>query len=214
MSLRFDRVLYLDFEYTCWDGPVPEGMESEIIQIGAVEADMLTLEIRRTARFYVRPTRSAVSEFCTALTGITPEKLKKEGRPLKEVIATFSKLGPRSKVCYTWGSDNRAFAQIAELPSGPGGELFPQRVDLGVQFRIEHGLDRNLSLLEALKMLGYETDGRAHDALVDAMNVAALHLVQIEQRRYGKQIIPFKHGLNCEGKRQFPVGYDGCTCTR
>ena len=29
-----DQVLIVDVEATCWDGPVPEGQESEIIEIG------------------------------------------------------------------------------------------------------------------------------------------------------------------------------------
>ena len=209
--MRYDRTLYFDFEYTCWDGPTPDDMVSETIQMGVVEADTKTLEITRMGRYYVRPVESEVSEFCTSLTGITREKLRKEGRPLREAVASMAKVfGPRSKVAYTWGSDGLAFEQIAKVP---GGHLFfPQKVDLGTQYRIEYGLDRNVSLLEALKLLGNETDGRAHDAQIDAMNVAALHLIQIEQRRYGRRITVFKHELDCVGLRRFPVGYEGCTC--
>jgi len=29
-----DQVLVIDIEATCWEGPPPEGLESEIIEIG------------------------------------------------------------------------------------------------------------------------------------------------------------------------------------
>ena len=156
MGLHYDRTLYADFEYLCWDGPAPEGSYPDIIQIGIVEASTLKLEITRKARYYVRPDTGQVSEFCTNLTGITAAQLKKEGRYLNEVVASIVKtFGPRNKVVYTWGSDSIGFGEVSSLP---GLEVFPHRVDLGVQFRIDHGLDKNISLLDALAYLGCPAD--------------------------------------------------------
>jgi inhibitor of KinA sporulation pathway (predicted exonuclease) len=211
MGLHYGKACYMDYEYTCFDGPAPEGVEPEIIQIGIVEVDTNILSVSRRASYYVLPHTGQISEYCTTLTGITYARLREEGRPLKEVVASLVKtFGPKNKVVYTWGSDDIGFRQISRAT---GVEHFPRRVDLGVQFRIEHAMDRNISLLDALTYVGSPTDGQAHDAGIDAMNTAALHMIMLNQRRRSPYVVGFTHALTCGGNRRFPVGYDDrCTC--
>ncbi|MFD9130245.1 exonuclease domain-containing protein, partial [Kitasatospora sp. NPDC059571] len=61
----------IDIEATCWDGPPPVGAVSEIIEIGLTVVDLDRGERVGRHRILVRPQRSAVSAFCTELTGLT-----------------------------------------------------------------------------------------------------------------------------------------------
>jgi len=61
----------VDVEATCWqDGP-PAGQVSEIIEIGLTTVDLSLGQRIGRHRILVRPQRSAVSAFCTELTGLT-----------------------------------------------------------------------------------------------------------------------------------------------
>src|SRR5262245_16464592 len=66
----------VDVEATCWEGePPPWRREarqvSEIIEIGLTVVDLAAGRRLARHKILVRPERSAVSEFCTELTGLT-----------------------------------------------------------------------------------------------------------------------------------------------
>jgi|SRR6185312_9286144 len=61
----------VDVEATCWEGDAPAGMPSEIIEIGLAVVDLRAGTRVGRYRILVRPVRSAVSAFCTELTGLT-----------------------------------------------------------------------------------------------------------------------------------------------
>ncbi|WP_407562033.1 exonuclease domain-containing protein [Streptomyces sp. 184] len=73
-TLLLDRVLVVDVEATCWEGPPPAGMSPEIIEIGLCELDVPTGERISRRSVLVRPERSEVGDFCTRLTTLTPEQ--------------------------------------------------------------------------------------------------------------------------------------------
>jgi inhibitor of KinA sporulation pathway (predicted exonuclease) len=105
--IRLDRMLVADFEQTCWEDGPPPGQRTEIIEIGIAE---VRLEgepcILRSAGYLVRPAASEVSPFCTALTGITPGMVRRQGRPLAEVLGTIRKnFGGGAKTWAAWGRD-------------------------------------------------------------------------------------------------------------
>jgi inhibitor of KinA sporulation pathway (predicted exonuclease) len=75
--LSHAHALYLDLEWTCWDAPPPPGMRQEIIEIGIVEMDLLTLAVTEEASYFIRPRRWEISPMCTRLTGITSEDISK-----------------------------------------------------------------------------------------------------------------------------------------
>src|SRR4029077_2328776 len=72
MRISNDYYLIVDLEATCSDiGAVPRH-EMEIIEIGAVIQSSRTFEIESEFQSFVRPVRHPeLTEFCTALTGIT-----------------------------------------------------------------------------------------------------------------------------------------------
>ncbi|WP_435858412.1 exonuclease domain-containing protein [Streptomyces milbemycinicus] len=106
--LRLDRVLVVDVEATCWDGPAPEGMESEIIEIGLCELDVATGERPVRRSLMVRPERSTVSPFCTELTTITPEQAA-AGIGFAEACEILrDEHGAGHRVWASWGEYDRA----------------------------------------------------------------------------------------------------------
>jgi inhibitor of KinA sporulation pathway (predicted exonuclease) len=173
MPLRKDRTLYLDLELTCDEGPQDPRRVPDIIQIGIAEVDTHELEFTREANYYVR-TAQPVTSYCTKLTGITPELLKREGRPPLEVLNSLKKkFGPASKVTYAWGDDAAALKSACTLH---GVDYFFNFVNLSTEFGILSGQKESLSLPAALSTLNTVFVGTPHNALDDARNTARLHI--------------------------------------
>jgi len=180
-KLETHRALYLDLEMTCWPGPPPPGMQQDIIQIGVIEANLDTLSISREACYYVRPRNSTVSEYCTAFTGITEQRIRREGKPFGEVIATITrKFGPQGKSCFTWGNDAAALISACDCAA----VAYPFNIiDLAFLYQLETGSRVAVSLENALLHLGLEFVGTPHDALIDARNTALLHMAMLLRTR-------------------------------
>src|SRR5688572_30481137 len=170
---KYNRVLCIDVEMTCWEGEPPAGEVSEMIALGIVDLKTDDLEIRRAQQFLIRPQFSTISPFCSTLTGITPSE-GAAAPPLAEVMRTVRKTFGQSDWC-AWGRDDELIREScaraeAEFPF-PG--LFH---DLAAQVRLLLGLTYRLSLDEALARFNLDFEGQAHDALADARNLARLFM--------------------------------------
>ena len=168
---KYNRMLFVDVELTCWEGPPPDGEASELIAFGIVDLKTDDLEIRREKMFYVRPQFSVISPFCSTLTGITPKEAQ-AAPPLPEVVRTIRKTFGKSDWC-AWGRDD---ALIRESCERAGTELpfLGSFHDLAAQVRSLLGLTYRLGLDEALDRFGLDWEGPPHDALADARNLARL----------------------------------------
>lgn len=171
-KIRLDKILSVDFELTCWEGPPPPGQRPEIIQIGLCEIDCLTWERTRTGMWYVKNEQSGVSEFCTELTGITQRVLDRRGVPLSEAARLLKKkFGTLGKTWMAWGHD--LDDHDADCAS-KGVEKFMSTsfLNLGLLYSQVAGEGRSLGLGETCERLGVEFGGKAHDALDDAVALA------------------------------------------
>lgn len=170
---NFNRLLCVDVELTCWEGPPPEGEVPEIIALGIVDLRTDDLEIRREKLFLVKPALSRISPFCSTLTGITPKEVAKAPL-LPDVLRQVRKTFAQGDWC-AWGQDD---VLIRECCDRAGAELpFPGRFhDLAAQVRLFLGLTYRLGLDEALERFGLDFEGQPHDALADARNLARLHM--------------------------------------
>src|SRR5688572_32749660 len=65
---KYNRILFVDVELTCWEGEPPAGEQSEVIAFGLVDLKTDDLEIRREKMYFVRPQFSIISPFCSTLT--------------------------------------------------------------------------------------------------------------------------------------------------
>jgi inhibitor of KinA sporulation pathway (predicted exonuclease) len=190
-NLRHDRVLVVDLELTCWDGPPPEGERPEIIEIGLAEIDLKRDEIVRTASILTKPVDSQISAFCSDFPGITAEMIAADGIRFQDACHRLRKTyGASSKLWLGWGSDNELFdTEVrAKKAVDPSSHCY---LDLcQVQEYVLAG-GRRISLDEALEVMKLERAGTAHRAEGDAIDTARLFLAWRE--RFGLGYLPHEH---------------------
>ena len=178
---QHQHALYFDLEFTCWDAAVPVGRKPEIIEIGAVEADLNSLAIVREAAYLIRPRHLDISNRCTSITGLTRDDLR-EAPSFEEVFERFVReFDPQRKLCGTWGRDANIFSEACRAH----GLRTPLRhiVDVGELFWRAFLLRELPGLRAAVEMLGLEFDGAPHMALADARNTAHVHAAIIRRMR-------------------------------
>ncbi|MFV0576610.1 MAG: exonuclease domain-containing protein [Vibrio sp.] len=173
--MNYNRVVCFDLEMCCWnvDGV---GSTGEIIEVGLAEIDLNLGEVVKRAQYYVKPEQDEISAFCFELTGITPRKIEKQGRPLEQVIKSMIKnFGGPKKIYASWGRDdeilrNECLQKGLDFP-------FHEFLNLATLYRIKHRLkDKRIGHKQAQENLGIEWEGRQHSGYVDAYNLAKLAL--------------------------------------
>ncbi|GAA1269174.1 3'-5' exonuclease [Kitasatospora nipponensis] len=166
----------VDVEATCWDGPVPPGAVSEIIEIGLTVVDLAAGERVGRHRILVRPARSTVSAFCTELTGLTQQEVA-GGVSFAQacrLLATEHRAGERPWA--SWGDYDRlqftrqCQAARVEYPFGR------RHTNAKAAFTTANGLRRRPGMAKALELAGLPLEGRHHRGEDDAWNIAALVL--------------------------------------
>ncbi|ORT49695.1 exonuclease [Vibrio sp. qd031] len=176
--MNYNRVVCFDLEMCCWnvDG---KGTTGEIIEIGLAEIDLASQTIVKRAQYYVKPERDQVSQFCVELTGITPRKIEKQGRPLKQVIQSMIKnFGGTNKIYASWGRDDLIFSKECEAKGIPFP--FNEFINLATLYRIQHRLkDKRIGHKQAQESQGIAWEGRQHSGYVDAYNLAKLALTML-----------------------------------
>lgn len=175
MARKLDRVYIVDVEATCWKEKRPDAQISEVIQVGIVEFDLLSGNISSKVSHNIRPEYSKVSEFCTELTGITVEELKGE-KNFSEVCDMIKERFPHLKN-YTWASygdyDRRHIEEMSNLHRRP--HLFGKtHINIKNLFALKWGLEKEVSMRKALRILNKELVGQHHNALDDALNITEI----------------------------------------
>ncbi|WP_375750051.1 exonuclease domain-containing protein [Vibrio sp. HN007] len=176
--MNYNRVVCFDLEMCCWnvDG---KGTTGEIIEVGLAEIDLAKGEIVKRAQYYVKPEKDQVSLFCAELTGITPKKIEKQGRPLQDVIKSIVKnFGGPNKIFASWGRDDLI---LSEECKDKGIEMpFNEFLNLATLYRIQNRLkDKRIGHRAAQEQKGIEWEGRQHSGYVDAYNLAKLALTML-----------------------------------
>ena len=176
--MNHNRIVCFDLEMCCWnvDGV---GSTGEIIEIGLAEIDLVKGEIVKRAQYYVKPEHDEVSLFCAELTGITPHKIEKQGRPLAEVIKSMIKnFGGNKKIYAAWERDDRILAKEC---AAKGIEMpFHEFVNLATLYRIQNRLkEKRIGHKAAQEAKSIEWEGRQHSGYVDAYNLAKLALTML-----------------------------------
>jgi len=166
----------VDVEATCWAGSPPPGQVGEIIEIGLAVVDLAAGERIARHRIVVRPARSAVSAFCTELTGITQAEAD-GGADFAEacrILAAEHRAGALPWA--SWGDyDRRRFARQCAATGTP----YPfgrRHTNAKALFAEVHGLRRRPGMARALGIAGLPLEGRHHRGEDDAWNIAALVL--------------------------------------
>ncbi|HAD85770.1 MAG TPA: hypothetical protein DCG48_00260 [Rhodospirillaceae bacterium] len=115
-------LIVMDLEWTAWEGARQRmwsgpGEEMEIVQIGAVKlADTADLEELGAFEILVRPRiNSTLDGYFTRLTGITQDRLDREGIDLKDALADFVNFVGPSDTFLGFGDELSHFIHNCQL---------------------------------------------------------------------------------------------------
>ena len=172
-STRYDSLLIVDLEATCWEQKLP-GQISEIIEIGYCHLNKGTEEISRPGSYIIRPKYSEISEFCTKLTTITQELID-GGLPFPDSVADFEYMeDTKNCVWASWGDyDRKMFEKNCDLYKVP----YPfgdTHINLKSLFALKRKHDREVGMERALEILGIPLEGTHHRGCDDAKNIAKI----------------------------------------
>ncbi|WP_298139644.1 3'-5' exonuclease [Flavobacterium sp.] len=170
-----DKIIIIDLEATCWQVPVPQGQENEIIEIGLAVLDTLTGTISKNKGILIKPQRSKVSPFCTELTTITQELLDSKGVSFQEAIDQL--VDEYQPDLYTWASYGQYDLNMLKKQCNSFGVLYPmgdEHINVKVLFSDVYGLQKPTGMNGALHMLNLPLEGTHHRGVDDAKNIAKI----------------------------------------
>ncbi|GCE50935.1 inhibitor of KinA sporulation pathway (predicted exonuclease) [Thermosporothrix hazakensis] len=169
-----DQILVIDVEATCWDGPTPEGQESEIIEIGLCLLDVATRERHGKRRILVRPERSTVSPFCSRLTGLT-QKLVDTGISFEEACSLLrDEYASSQRVWASYGDADRLRFERQCQQRQIAYPFSPKHINAKILFAVQHGLKKEVGMARALQILEVPLEGTHHSGADDAWNIALI----------------------------------------
>ncbi|WP_442266552.1 exonuclease domain-containing protein [Tenacibaculum sp. ZS6-P6] len=175
MKLKRNKIIVIDIEATCWNGKIPPGKTSEIIEFGICELDTETGEISRNKGILVKPERSEVSPFCTELTTITQGLLDKEGISFEEACQEIrEKYNSKEYVWASYGAYDLKMIQNQCEKRGVEYPLSQEHINVKVLFSEVKDLRRKVGMKGALHILDIPLEGTHHRGVDDAKNIAKI----------------------------------------
>lgn len=172
MIRRADKILVFDLELTCWDGTVPDGMNSEIIQVGWCFINPKTGERTGRNALYVKPVTSSISAYCTDLTGITPSDVRR-GQTLPIISSRMINMGIKQYVSACYGDD---WDCISKECAYANCDMFlsDEYINVATLTKLAFNSYKNVGLRRAVESFGLTWEGQEHSADWDAWNTAGL----------------------------------------
>ncbi|NHN25741.1 exonuclease domain-containing protein [Flavobacterium jejuense] len=170
-----EKIIIIDLEATCWNGPVPKGQVNEIIEIGICELDTLSGAITKNKGILIKPEHSTVSPFCTELTTITQELLDKEGMSFEDAIEMLEQEYQPDK--YTWASYGQYDLNMLKKQCSYrkiGYPMGSHHINVKELFSEVKGLNKKVGMNGALAILNIPLEGTHHRGVDDAKNIAKI----------------------------------------
>jgi inhibitor of KinA sporulation pathway (predicted exonuclease) len=172
---RSNSIIIVDIEATCWDGTIPEGQQSEVIEIGVCLLNKATGQITANDGILVKPEHSTVSPFCTSLTTITRELLDKEGIPFGQACRQLYDLyGSQTDTWASYGAYDLYMMKTQCKERRIPYPLPDNHINVKNYFGKKKRLKRNTGMAGALTMLGLPIEGTHHRGCDDARNIARI----------------------------------------
>ncbi|MUN36448.1 3'-5' exonuclease [Actinomadura litoris] len=178
MDERTGRYLnVVDVEATCWPTRAEAGGQpNEIIEIGLCVVDLEARERTAKHRVLVRPARSAVSAFCTDLTGLTQDEVD-GGVPFAEACAILEREHrSHTRAWASWGDYDRKQFEAQCARAGVRYPFGRRHTNAKATYSQARGLPKRLGMAGALQHAGLPLEGRHHCGADDAWNIGALVL--------------------------------------
>ena len=186
-DIKYDKLLIVDLEATCWRGRPPKGMRQEIIEIGIVALDLNTKEISKEKGIIVKPTDSSISWFCTELTSITKELIKKEGVSFEDSCKQLvNDYDSKNRAWGTWGKFDRTMFKKDCEHKKVDYPFSKNYIDLQkifsnfVNSNNEEFSKREYGVKTALGYLELQFEGTEHRGVDDAYNTARITVEMID----------------------------------
>ena len=176
MDFPPSHYLIIDLEATCCNrGTVPRE-EMEIIEIGAVMVNAVTMETETEFGTFVKPVRNPVlTSFCKELTSITQVEVDAAPGFLAAMQKLQAWMGPFPDHRFSsWGGyDRTQFVRDCTWHRLP--YPFPEgHLNLKKTFAEAMGLKKHLGMAEAVALLGLKLEGTHHRGMDDARNMARI----------------------------------------
>ncbi len=187
MPADLRRAYVVDVESTCWETREEQGDQpSEIIEIGICAINLLTFNISEKASYLIKPRFTAVSPFCTELTGWTQDDVDGAGDisdALAQIQADYH-MKP-NQIWMSWGGYDKR--KLSSDPWMVGGvhQLYGIERDANpfAKFSDHINVKQLMALRERQEEMGMERalkfyretlEGRHHNGADDAYNIAKL----------------------------------------
>ena len=169
-----DQVLIVDVEATCWDGPTPDGQESEIIEIGLCLLETASGKRHSKRSILVRPERSTVSSFCTHLTGLTQEQVGQGISFAQACTLLQNDYCSHQRVWASYGDSDRLRFEKQCREHQVIYPFGPKHVNIKILFALLHAFPREVGMARALQTLDLPLEGTHHSGADDAWNSALI----------------------------------------
>ncbi|MEM1139704.1 MAG: exonuclease domain-containing protein [Pseudomonadota bacterium] len=172
------RAIVFDLEYTAWEGSIARGWSGpgelrEVVQIGAIAVDADSFEETGTFNRFVRPRFNPVlSDYFTALTGITNARLANEAVGFRTAVDDFAAF-MAADAAFAFGRDDETLNDNAALY---GLERALQPIsghNIRLWFNAHEVSTDGVCSGEIASAVGAEAGGPIHDAVGDCRSIAA-----------------------------------------
>lgn len=173
MNMKFDQILVIDIESTCWE-ECQEDYISEIIEIGISPIETRTGDVLETRDIIVRAENSKVSEFCTKLTTLTQEDVDSgiTFREACDILVNEYNSKKRAWASYGHYDKNRFEDQCKreniEYPFAKA------HINVKILYALRYSLKRDVGMEKALRLLGMPLIGTHHRGGDDSRNIAKI----------------------------------------
>jgi inhibitor of KinA sporulation pathway (predicted exonuclease) len=168
----------LDHEFTAWEGSMESrwtrpGELSEVVQIGAVKLDAVSLKEVACFDMLVRPRVNPVlSDYLVTLTGITNQAMESRGVDFAVAYRAFLDFVGEARI-FAHGRDDLILAANLKL-YGWGRTLGIPDYSNAIPWFTAQGIDlKGKRACDVAELAGAVFEGHKHDALADARGVAA-----------------------------------------
>ena len=185
IELPKEFIVY-DMEWTAWEGSKERNWSNpnehrEIFDIGAVLVTGDDFNNNATYRqLVVLEAVPELPKYSVDLTGITQEKLNKNGIPFNDMLSAFKKFCNNLHI-YAWGEDGAVIIENCKLKKLKNPFSPDQIHNMRNVFK-QHGIPaENYMSSTIVEYFGHKNKHTSHHGLDDALNIVeALQLLRIE----------------------------------
>ena len=171
MNMKFDRIIVVDIESTCWEDQQISDL-NEIIEIGISPIETKTGSVLEMGDIIVKPERSNVSEYCTKLTTLTQEYVD-SGISFKDACDKL--VNEYNSKKYIWASYGYYDKHQFETQCQRENIEYPfvkAHINIKLLFALKYSLRRQVGMDKALRLLGLPLIGIHHRGGDDSRNIA------------------------------------------